>query len=159
MATKQELIEGLEFLIREARRIGDRFDGNDAEWAMPGDEGGWNVKQVFCHVAGVGAITSRFIESLGQAPAGTDAGAAINIDAINAGLVQQREAASGREAVEDLARSYEKVIEWVRATPDGTFDQRATIGGYRDMTLSDVMMQMIVMHGIAHIYHAASRFP
>lgn len=159
MASKQELIDGVEFLIREARRIGDRFDADGAEWSMPGDDGGWNARQVFCHVAGIGTITPQFIEGLGKAPAGTDAGASVDIDTVNAGLVQQRDGATGRQAVDELADAYGKVIEWVKATPESTFEQRATLGGYKNMTLSDIMMQAIVMHGIQHIYRAASRFP
>lgn len=157
MATKQELVGGLEFMIREAKRIGSRFDNK--EWAGRGDDGGWTSKQVIGHVAGIGGIATGFIEQVANAPEGVDAGAGVNINTINAGLVGQRDAMPGNDVVDQLLKSYGQVIEWVRATPDALFEKRATLGGYKNMTVSDIMMQAIVMHGIQHLYRAASRFP
>jgi hypothetical protein len=157
MATKQELIEGLAMLTREAKRLAGRC--TDEEWRLPSDEGGWNNREAYAHVAGVAGIVVPFATGMLNAPAGTDMGAALNIDQINAGIVAARADKSIPELAQEFESAYGAVAEWLRGQPDETFEKRATIGGYRDMTVGDLLMQMVVMHGLAHLYHAASRFP
>lgn len=155
MATKTELIDGIQMLINESRRIGARF--TDDEWAMAADEAGWTNKQVLAHVAAVGGIVVPMVGGMASAPAGTDLGANVNIDAMNAQLVGQRADKSIAALVSELETSYGGVIGYLRAAPDELLERRVTIGGFRDMPVGDLLMQMVVMHGIAHIYHAASR--
>ncbi|MDE3095987.1 MAG: DinB family protein [Chloroflexota bacterium] len=155
MATKTELIDGIQMLINESRRIGARF--TDDEWAMAADEAGWTNKQVLAHVAAIGGIVVPMVGGMASAPAGTDLGANVNIDAMNAQLVGQRADKSIAALVSELETSYGGVIGYLRAAPDELLERRVTIGGFRDMPVGDLLMQMVVMHGIAHIYHAASR--
>ena len=155
MATKTELIDGIQMLINESRRIGTRF--TDDEWAMAADEAGWTNKQVLAHVAAIGGIVVPMVGGMASAPAGTDLGANMNIDAMNAQLVGQRADKSIADLVGEVETSYGGVIGYLRAAPDDLLEKRATIGGFKDMTIGDLLMQMVVLHGIAHIYHAASR--
>ncbi len=156
MATKAELIDGIQMLINESRRIGSRFTGD--EWAMPArDEAGWTNKQVFAHVAAIGGLVVPLIGGMASAPAGTDLGANMNIDAMNAQLVGQRADKSIADLESELETSYGGVIGYLRAAPDELLEKRATIGGFRDLAVGDLLMQMVVMHGIAHLYHAGSR--
>lgn len=156
MATKAELIDGVQMLVNEGRRIGGRF--TDDEWAMPArDEAGWTNRQVFAHVAAIGGIVVPMVGGMTSAPAGTDLGASMNIDALNAQLVGQRADKSIAELVSELETSYGGVIGYLREAPDDLLERRATIGGFRDMAVGDLLMQMVVMHGIAHLYRAATR--
>ncbi len=146
----------MQLLIAVATAIGERF--TDVEWAMASDEAGWNNKQVFAHVASVGGLIPAMAGSLASAAPGVDAGAGFDVNAINAQLVAQREGASVADLVAEIQTSYGAAIDFVRGAPDDLLAKRATVGGYRDMRVSDLVMQMVVMHGIAHLYHASSRF-
>ena len=157
MATKTELIGGLELLITESKRIGTRF--TEDEWARAAEEAGWTNREVLAHIAATGGIAVQLIGGMASAPAGTDLGANLNVDALNAQFVTARASKSIPELVSEVDASYRGVIDFLRGAPDDLLEKRATIGGYADMTVSDIAMQMLALHGLAHIYHAASRFP
>jgi len=157
VATKEELTSGLHLLVAEAKRIGARL--TDEEWGMASDEAGWNNRQMFAHVAAVGTIVVPFMTAIANAPAGADSGAGLDIDAMNAQTVAQRADRSIGDLVSEYQSGYGSVVDFVDKTPAEFFERRGTVGGYKDMTIGDLMMQMIVMHGVSHLYHAASRFP
>ena len=153
MATKDELIAGLQVLITEGKRVGVRL--TDAHWAAAGNEGDWTNKQILAHVAGVSGMIVPFVTSIANAPAGADSGAGLDVDALNAQIVGQRADKTVPQLVDELATNYSGVIEWLRTAPDELLERRASFHALKDMTVSDLMMQLVVMHGIAHLYHAA----
>jgi hypothetical protein len=155
MATKDEITAALGVLISEARRIAGRF--SDAEWAMEGDEGGWTNKQVLAHVAGVGGMVVPFVSNVAGAAAGTNLGDNFNIDAINAQIVAQRTDRTPAELAAEVESSYGAVIEFVRSAPDELLRRDVDFSGFRNISVGDLLLQMVALHGIAHIYHAASR--
>src|SRR4029079_12832916 len=80
MATKQEIIGGLETLIRESRRLST--DLTDAQWQRVVDLDGWKSSEVLAHRSGIGGMVVPLVSGLTSAPAGADAFAAIDIDQI-----------------------------------------------------------------------------
>jgi hypothetical protein len=154
MATKVDLVKGLEVVIREGRRIAT--DLTEAQWAQVVDIDGWKNKEVLAHVAGVGAIVVPFVQGMSNAPAGADAMGGVNIDTINAGIVAQRSGASMEDLAAEIEKNYAAVIEFVRTAPEDTMNRVVTAQGYKDVPLSDVMMRMVVLHGLAHIYSVYS---
>jgi hypothetical protein len=152
MTTKQELIDGLEFLIQEGRRIGDTMD--DAGWAKVQDHDGWKNTEVLAHVAGLSSLVVPFVTGMVNADAGSNAGAGVDIDALNAGLVGARAQKSVDELVGEIETGYRGVIEWVKQQPDDFFAQKRSFLGYQDVPLSDLAMRMVVLHGLSHIYSA-----
>jgi len=156
MATKEELTNGITVLITEAKRIGDRL--TDEQWAAAGNEGGWTNRQILAHVAGTGAMVVPFVSSIASSPPSADAGAGFDVDAMNAQIVGQRADKTVPQLIDELTTNYSGVIDWLRTAPDDLLDRRTSFAVYRDFTLSDLAMQVIVMHGIAHLYYAASGF-
>ena len=154
MATKEELTTGIQVLMTEAKRIGGRL--TDAQWAAAGNEGGWTNKQILAHVAGIGGMVVPFVTSIANAPPAPDGGGAFDIDALNAQIVGQRADKSVPQLVDEVGTSYGGVVEWLRSAPDDLLDRKTSFAVYEDMTVSDLMMQVVVMHGIAHLYYAAS---
>jgi len=154
MATKDELTNGINVLITEARRIGARL--TDDQWAAAGNEGGWTNREILAHVAGVGGMVVPFVTSVANAPPGTDGGAGLDINALNAQVVGQRADKTVPQLIDELAANYSAVIEWLRTAPDDLLDRRTSFAVYQNLTLSDLAMQVVVMHGIAHLYNAAS---
>ena len=97
-----------------------------------------------------------FVTSIANAAPGADAGAGLDINALNAQIVGQRADKTVPQLIDELAANYSAVIEWLRTAPDDLLDRRASFAVYQDLTLSDLAMQVVVMHGIAHLYYAAS---
>lgn len=150
MATKQELTDGLAFLVRETTRISDGLTAD--QWSHVVDLDGWKGSEVLAHVAGVASLVAPMAGGFASAPAGTNAMAGFNIDDINAGLVSARAGRSVRELADEVSTAYAGVIEFVRNAPDSLLSTRVTVGGYKDVEMSDILVRMVIMHGLAHLY-------
>jgi hypothetical protein len=155
--TKKDVLEGLEFLRQQGGRIVDRF--GESDWDRPGDHGGWSARQVYAHVAGIAALIPTFVQAYVDAGPATDLGPTTDIHSINAGLVGDRSSATPHELGEEFERNYTTVIEWARSQPDAFFAKRGTLGGYENWTAADLIVTAFVMHAIAHLYNASTRFP
>jgi len=66
MATKDDLISGLEMLIREGRRAA--ADLTDDQWSNMVDFDGWKNREVLAHVASLGPIVQPMLTSFVSAP-------------------------------------------------------------------------------------------
>jgi hypothetical protein len=150
--TKNDVLEGLEFLRQQGARIAERF--TEADWIRPGDHGGWSAKQVYAHVAGIAALIPGFVQAYADAGPEADLGPTTDIHSINAGLVGDRSAATPRELGDEFERNYSTVIDWARSQPDAFFAKRGTLGGYENWTAADLIVTAFVMHAVAHLYNA-----
>ena len=93
MATKDELIHGVELLIREGGRLAT--DIRPEQWENIVDLDGWKSKEVLAHVASVGGLVQPMVSGMATAAPGADAMAALNLDQLNAAMVGQRDALRG----------------------------------------------------------------
>lgn len=154
MATKEELTKGLELLIQEGHRLAN--DLSDAQWEHVVDLDGWRSREVLAHVAGIGGLVAPLVGGLASAPAGADAMASVDIDQINAGIVASKAGKSAKELAAELETAYRGVIDFVQSAPDETLAKRATARGHKEIPVSDIMMRMVVLHGLGHIYSVYS---
>jgi hypothetical protein len=154
MAKKEEIIAGLQFVTQEAARMRDVL--SEDEWSRAADMDGWKNKQILAHLAGVGGIVIPFAGNLANAAPGADGAAGVDIDALNAAMVAQRADKSVPELVDEIATNYTGVADWLRNQPDELLAKRVTIGGYKDVTLGDLLVRMVVLHGLGHIYSSYS---
>ncbi|MEX2247938.1 MAG: DinB family protein [Dehalococcoidia bacterium] len=155
MATKTEVIGGLEFLIQEAKRIGAPGSGlTEEQWAIQNhdDGGAWNNREVIAHIASVGAIVVPFMGALASAPEGADLMSGMDIDAMNAQNVTQRADKSVADLVAEIETTYKGVLEWARGVPDDVLAKKVSLGGHKDIPLGDQLFRMIILHGVGHIY-------
>jgi hypothetical protein len=150
MATKDEIVTGIELLIQEARRVSTAL--TDDQWQHVVDLDGWKNREVLAHIAGVGGLVGPMVSGMAAAPAGTDSFAAINIDEINAGLVGARAGKSAVELADEAATAYTSAIAFIRGADDEMLARKVTVQGYQDVPLSEILMRMCVLHGLAHIY-------
>ncbi len=79
MTTKQEVIDGLEFLIQEGKRLGDTMPADG--WAKVQDSDGWKNTQVLAHIASISSIVAPFVTNMANADADANAGAGLDIPA------------------------------------------------------------------------------
>ena len=153
MTTKEDLIDGYRLVIREAKRITAPF--GEPDWALPaqGNEG-WNRKQAYGHIAATAEIAPGFIGNLAQGSADQNPMDGFDIDSFNDQMIAAKQQLSGKELVEDLVASYEKLIEFTQGLPQEQLDAPRQFGLLQGGTLSDVMDSVLVMHAVAHIYSA-----
>jgi len=154
MATKDELIRGIETLIQEGNRLA--ADLRPEDWDKVVDIDGWKNQQVLAHIAGIGSMVQPLAAGLASAAAGADAMAGINIDQLNAGIVAARADKPAKELAAELETAYRGVIDFVKNADDATLAKPANAGGYTDVPLSDLINRMVVLHGLAHIYSVYS---
>lgn len=154
MATKEQIIQGVELLIQESKRAATSL--TPADWARTQDMDGWKNNEVLAHVASVGGLVAPMVQGMTSAPAGTNAGASVDINALNAAMVGQRKDKTIDELANEISESYAKVIEFVRGASDEMLATKATFQGYVDVPVSDLLIRMVVLHGLAHIYSAYS---
>jgi hypothetical protein len=150
MATRDELISGLEMLIREGRRLAT--DLGPQQWEQVVDLDGWKNKEVLAHVASVGSLVPQMAGGFASAGPGNDAMASIDIDQLNAAMVGQRAGKSATELADELESAYIGVIKFVREAPDELLTTRVTARGHKDIPMSDIMNRMVVLHGLGHVY-------
>ncbi len=156
MTTREELIDGFRMIIREGLRTTAHFGPDDWKAVVHDEEGGWNVKQVYCHLTAIAEITPGFLGALSQTAEGEDAGANLDIDAFNAQNVASREGMSEPELMEAFKTSHEKLIEFLQDVPDDQLQQRRRFGPVEG-TVAEVIATILVLHDLSHIYHAADR--
>ena len=154
MTTREDLIGGLKMIVREGQRITSTFSPEDWKKQVHDDEGGgWNRKQVYCHVTTIGEIAPSMAPNLASVPAGGDAGAGVDINAMNAQLVAAKEGLSEAELMDAFTAAYEKLIEFIKEIPAEQLEAQTTFGAISG-SVADVIDSLIVLHGLAHIYSA-----
>ena len=154
MTTREDLMDGLKMIMREGQRITSTFEAEDWKKQVHDDEGGgWNRKQVYGHVTAIGEIAPSLAPNLVSVPEGGNAGAGIDINALNAQLVAAKEALSEGELMDAFAAAYENLIEFVKELPQEQLDAQTTFGAISG-SVAEVVDSLIVLHGLAHIYSA-----
>jgi hypothetical protein len=152
MATREDIIRGLELVVQEAKRSAGVFADGHWDRLVPG---GWTVKQLYAHLAEVADIVPGFAGMLAQAPQDTALLKTIDIDSMNDQGVQARAGKSPEELVADVVKGYEALIGFAKQAPQELLDSTARFWA-DPMPISDVMATAVVLHGLHHIYEAAS---
>ena len=152
MATKEELIKGMELVIQEGHSIARRL--TEDQWSAVVDIDGWKSKQVLAHVASVGSIIVPFASNMANAEPGADLAAGLDVNQMNAGLVGAREGKSPQELAQELETGYRGAIEFIKTAPDDLLNKKVAFRTMTDTAVSDVIATVVVMHGIAHFYSA-----
>jgi hypothetical protein len=154
VTTRQELIDGLQLVLREGLRVTSAFAPDD--WKKPalgGDGEGWTRKEVYSHLTAVAEITPGLVGNLTNLQPGQDAAAGLDIDAFNAQTVAAKAGLSETELMAAYKSGFEKLIEFVKAMPDEQLEREAQFGELRGK-VGDVMDGVLVLHGAAHVYGA-----
>jgi hypothetical protein len=117
MATRQEAAEALRATVRRAEEIAARL--TEADLGRTVHEGGWNVKQVFAHLASLGAGPAFFIQ-MAQQPAGGGGGVGegFDIDGFNKQQVETRQDKSMAELLAEYRQGRERGIQVMESTSD-----------------------------------------
>jgi len=156
MTTRQEVIDGLQMIIREGLRTTKDFSADDWNYVVHDEEGGWTRKQVYCHLIATADVTPGFLAGIANAQEGQDTGAGLNIAEFNAQQVAAREGASPEELRKAFETSFQQVIKAVQSMPEEHLELRRKFGALEG-TVAEMMASILVLHGFAHIYLSSTR--
>ncbi len=153
MATKEEIIAGLELTVAQGKRTTSLF--NEGEWDSK-RAAGWTPKEVYAHLASVAAIVPNLAQGLANAPEDQDISQGMNIDEMNAQSVAAMASMTPEQVMAAFEANYRKLIDFMKSVPDEQLNARRR---YITDTVpvSDILANAIMLHGIHHVYEAASR--
>jgi len=153
MATREELISGLQTVRRHGMRVMSGFGPDDWQKKVIDEGGAWTRKQAYGHLISTAEITPGFVAGLANLPPGANATDGFDIDAFNAQQVAAKDALSGQELMNAFQTAFDGVIKFVQEAPEETLKRPARFGNL-DAPVLDIMDTVLVVHGIAHIYGA-----
>jgi NAD(P)-dependent dehydrogenase (short-subunit alcohol dehydrogenase family) len=153
MATREEIIQGIEFMLAQARRTTGLFAGGEWDWKRAS---GWTPKQVYAHLAAVAAIVPQLASGLSQASEDRDIAQGIDIHAMNAAAVSALESMAPEQLMQTFESNYRNLIDFLKSAPDEQLEQRRRFLS-EAVPVSDILANAVMLHGIHHVYEAASR--
>ncbi len=151
MATRDELMEGLQFVPAQARRVAGMLDAAD-EWDVRRDAG-WTPKEMYIHVATVFGMMPMMGPGVLNAPPEADVIAGIDMAAFNEQGVARMRSMEANVVVEALSANCGKMSEWVKSLTDEDLESQHRFRGM-PMTMSDFLMTATVMHAFHHLFEA-----
>ena len=125
MTTKQEVAEALRTSVQRAEKIAAGL--SDADLTRPVLPG-WTVKDVYAHLASLGASPSFFIAMAQRAASGAGGGGGMgsgfDINAFNAQQVEKRKGMSLEELLAEFRQGHEQGIALIESTSDEVLEKK-----------------------------------
>ncbi len=153
MATREEIIAGLELTVAQGKRTTALFA--EGEWDTK-RAAGWTPKEVYCHLASVAAVVPNFAQGLVDAPEGVDIAQGMNLDQMNAQSVAAMAAMTPEQIMRAFEENYGKLIDFVRSLPSEQLSEKRRFIS-DTIPVSDILANSIMLHGLHHVYEAQSR--
>jgi hypothetical protein len=151
MATREELMGGLQFVPAQARRVAGLLDAAN-EWDVK-REAGWTPKEMFMHVAAILDLMPMMGTQILKAPPDADIVEGIDIAEFNEQGVASMRSMDANQAVEELSANCGKMSDWVKSLTGEQLESKHKFRGM-PMTMSDLLMTVTVMHSIHHLFEA-----
>ncbi len=153
MATREEIITGLEFTVAQAKRTTSAFAAD--EWDARRHTG-WTPKEIYAHLAAVAGMVPAFSQGMMASPEDRDMASGMDINQMNEQSVSAMRAMAPEQILQAFEANYAKLIEFVKALPEEQLNVKRSFGPV-PMPVSDVLANIVVLHGIHHVYEANNR--
>src|SRR2546425_13061898 len=154
MATKEEIIAGLEMTVAQGKRTTALFAEGEWDWKRAT---GWTPRETYSHLAAVAGIVPQLGQGLAGAPEGADISGGMDINAMNAQAVASMSSMAPEQVMEAFETNYQKLIDYVKSLPDDLLSQKRSFLS-EPIPVSDILANTIMLHGLHHVYEANSRF-
>ncbi len=154
MATKEEIIAGLEMTVAQAKRTTALFAEGEWDWKRAA---GWTPREVYSHLAAVAGIVPAFAQQMQSAPEGGDLTSGVDVNAMNAQAVASMASMTPGQVMQAFEANYRKLIDFVKSVPDETLAQKRRFLS-EPIPVSDILANTVMLHGLHHVYEANSRF-
>ncbi len=153
MATREEIVAGLELTVAQGKRTTSLFA--EGEWDSK-RAAGWTPKEVYAHLASVAAIVPNLAQGLANAPEDQDIAQGMDVDEMNARSVTAMASMTPEQVMKAFEDNYRKLIDFVKSLPDEQLNAKRRFISDA-VPVSDILANAIMLHGIHHVYEAASR--
>ena len=154
MATKAEIIAGLELTIAQAKRTTALFAEGEWDWKRAT---GWTPKDVYSHLAAVAGMIPNFAQAMLGATEDRDITEGMDVNGMNAQAVGAMASMTPEQVMQALESNYQKLIEFVKTVPQEQLDLRRRLFS-EPIPVSDILASNVMLHGLHHVYEANSRF-
>jgi len=154
MATKEEIIAGLELTIAQAKRTTALFAEGEWDWKRAT---GWTPKDVYSHLAAVAGMIPNFAQAMLGATEDRDITDGMDVNGMNAQAVGAMASMTPQQVMQALEANYQKLIEFVKTVPQEQLDLRRRLFS-EPIPVSDILASTVMLHGLHHVYEANSRF-
>ena len=150
VATKQDFARAARAFLERAESIAVSL--SPADWQKTVYEGGWNVKQVYCHLAAMAGSAPFIINMAASSPPSAGGGqGGFDIDAWNAREVGSRQGKPIEELLAELKSGYARSMEAVEATSDELLAKEVTMPWGVSGTLADILVTSVAGHSGEHL--------
>jgi hypothetical protein len=153
MATREELIKGLEFTVEQGKRTTALFA--EGEWDARRDAG-WTPKELYSHLAATAAIVPQLGAGLLNASEDTDISAGLDINAMNAQSVGAMQSMTPEQVMQAFETNYRNLIDYIKGVPDEQLTLKRRFLS-ESIPVGDIIGNAVMLHGIHHVYEAAAR--
>ena len=150
MATRQEIVDTVRGFIQRADKIAAGL--SPADWEKTTYEQGWTVKQVYCHLASLGASIPFFVNMVTNPQLAGSIGADFDVDAWNAQQVAQRQGKSNKEVLTELRTGFENSLKFLDGVSDEVLaiETTSAFSGQRG-SLADILVGSFTGHHGMHL--------
>ena len=154
MATKEEIITGLELTIAQARRTTALFAEGEWGWKRAA---GWTPREVYSHLAAIAGMVPNFAQAMLGAPEDRDITEGMDVNQMNAQAVSAMESMTPEQVMQAFEANYRKLIDYVKSVPEDQLNAKRRLLSDK-MPVSDILANSVMLHGLHHVYEANSRF-
>jgi hypothetical protein len=150
VSTKQDVVKAVGAFVDRAESMAASF--SPADWQKTVYEGGWNAKQVYCHLAAMGGI-GPFLINMAVSPSPSPGGGqgGFDVDAWNAREVGARQDKPVEEILAELKSGYARSIDAIKATSDELLAKEMTTFWGESGTLAGILMASVIEHNAEHL--------
>jgi len=153
MATKQEIIEGLELTIAQAKRTTALYAEGEWDWKRAS---GWTPREVYSHLAAVAGMVPGFSQAMLAAGEDQDLLQGMDVNQTNAQAVGSMSSMTPEQVMQAFEANYRKLIDFVKSAPEDQWNSRRRLAS-ESVPVSDILGNAVMLHGLHHVYEAATR--
>lgn len=153
MATREEIIKGLEFTIEQGKRSTALFSEGEWDTKRPA---GWTPKEVYSHLAATAAVVPQLGAGLMNAAEDADITQGMDINAMNEQSVGAMGSMTPDQVIQTFETNYRQLIDYVKGLSDDQLNARRRFLSDA-IPVSDILANSIMLHGIHHVYEASSQ--
>ncbi len=154
MATREEIIAGLEMTITQAKRTTSFFAEGEWDWKRAA---GWTPKEVYAHLASVAAMVPGLGQALLGASEDRDLLQGMDVNQMNAQAVGAMASMTPQQVMQAFETNYGKLIDFVKSVPEEQWNARRRLASSEPAPVSDILGNAVMLHGLHHVYEAADR--
>jgi hypothetical protein len=153
MATREQIIAGLEMTVHQAKRTTALFDANEWNTKRPV---GWTPKEIYAHLAYVAGVVPASLDMFFQATEDHVLFQDLNVDQMNAGAVATADSKTPQQVIEEFETNFRNLIDLAESFSDDQLNVKRRFITPEPRLASDIFAVEFALHGLQHVCEAAT---